>query len=243
MFLSGRERPIERPHDAERGRQMTPDAKMHPARWSQRLLVATLAALRKTVGRVFWVERVAFYGADIAVNQNGLIPPQGIAFVAPTADELLTSYGEPLEANFRLPLKEVRKRLSKSHTVVLAVCGSAPIAMVWLAFEEQKVSEIGRMLVLRPHEVLTYNEFTLPAWRGRGVSPALNRFADDFAARRNAVRRITWRRVSNAPAIRVAEKLGHRRLAVATTVRLANHSYPIVLGLDAAEPQLMFRRL
>lgn len=211
-------------------------------RWSQHLLVAIQAALRKTIGRVLWVERIAFYGADIDVKPSLDAGPSGVSFVTPTRDELLTKYGEQLASSFRLPRERVLKRFSSSHTVVLAVCGNAPISMVWLSFTEQKVSEIGRTLVLQPHEVLTYDELTLPAWRGRGVNPALSRFADDLAAGRGAVRRINWRRVSNAPAIRVAEKLGHKRLAVATTVRLANRWHPIVLGLDNTDSQLMFRR-
>lgn len=222
---------------------MTRTPESRPDRRFERFVFVAIDSLRRTVGRVFWVERIAFYELGIEeASVRRTAPPFDIDFVVPTPDELHAKFRDPLAEGFRLGPAKIRRRLSRSHVAVLALRGTAPVAMVWLSFTDQEVSEIGRTLVLRPHEVLTYDEFTLPAWRGKGISPALNQFADEYAARRNATRRITWRSVGNAPAIRVAEKLGHKLLTVATTLRIASRWHPFVLGLDSAEPPLEFRR-
>lgn len=210
---------------------------------SEGLPAALLAFLRSTIGRAIWIERVAFFEASIEPPATGMeFRTPGLTFVVPNADELPAKYGGTLNANFRLSPQRLMDRLSRSHVAVLAVGATGPVAMVWLAFDRQEVSEIGRVLVLAPHEVLTYDELTLPAWRGKGIGPALNRFADTYAAQRGATRRITWRRVGNAPAMRVAEKLGHSVIAVATAMRLFGKWCPLVFGIDVLAPRLDLRR-
>lgn len=190
---------------------------------------------------MFWIDHVAFFESDIGPDATGSDALScDIECVVPSADEVLAKYLGSLTTDFHLEPARVEERLLRSHVVVLAKCEGIPVSMLWLGFVEQWVSEIGRTLVLKPHEMLTYDEFTLPAWRGRGISPSLNRFADAYGAGRMATRRITWRNISNGPAVRVAEKLGHRATTVATTVRIAGH--PFILGLDCAESPLEFRR-
>jgi GNAT superfamily N-acetyltransferase len=89
-------------------------------------------------------------------------------------------------------------------------------------------------MVLRPGEALTYNALTIPAWRGRGVNPHLSQFALHCAMQHGARRRINWRRLGNAPAMRVAAKLGDRLFAVVTTVRVLGVEQALVFGTHSA---------
>lgn len=224
--------------------QMIRSTRQVPTEKRADFTAAALAGLRRTAGRVLWIKRVAFFEASLESHHiDRKSQALGLHFEVPSASELLATHGSMLNANFQLSPETVMDRLSRGHVAALAIGAAGPVAMVWLAFEQQKVSEIDRALVLAPHEVLTYDEHTLPAWRGKGISPALNRFADAYAAQRGATRRITWRRVGNAPAMRVAEKLGHRVIAVATAVRLFGRWCPWVFGIDGLAPRLDLRRI
>jgi hypothetical protein len=50
-----------------------------------------------------------------------------------------------------------------------------------------------------------------------------------------ARRRIIWRRLGDAPAVRVAAKLGDRLLAVVTAVRLLGFQQPLLFGTHSAQ--------
>ncbi len=196
--------------------------------------------VERTVRPLIWVERIGFYDSDLPD-----LPAQAMrgfpAEVRPARpDELLQRFSRPLEDDFGVTPDDAAQRIAREHVTVIAVHEGQLIGMLWLAFNGQRVSEVGREMKLRPGEFLTYNESTLPAWRGRGVSPCMNRCAEGFARRHSAARRITWRRLGNTAAVRVAAKLHDRLFAVVTTVRLLAHDHAIVLGLrNAALPALV----
>jgi hypothetical protein len=191
--------------------------------------------LRKTVGSVLWFERVAFYEADLSRKPVQLSPlGVDVYFIVATADELFNCRAV-LEKNFDLKPQEVERRLENGHVALLAMHDGRVVAMLWLAFHSQRVSEIGKTMMLRPGEVLAYNEETLLAWRGYNISPHLNQFADAYARQRSARRRINWRRLCNAPALRVAEKLEDRRFSVATTIHVMGTPRTFVVGLNSDE--------
>ena len=195
-------------------------------------------AIRKAESGVLRIERIAFYEYDLTRPAVGLRPPSiEVEFIVAMPDDLLKTHRATLEADFDIGPQEVRQRLARSHVALLALHDGVVIAMLWLAFNSQQVSEVGRQMVLRPGEVLTYNECTLAEWRGHGVSSHLNQFAHRFAMLHGACRRINWRRLGNAPAIRVANKLGDRPFAVVTTAMVLG--VPQVLVFGAQSPQLL----
>jgi GNAT superfamily N-acetyltransferase len=187
-------------------------------------------AIRKAESAVLRIEQIAFYEYNLTRPVVRLRPPSiEVEFIVAMPDDLLK--------DFDIGPQEVRQRLARSHVALLALHDGVVIAMLWLAFNSQQVSEIGRQMVLSPGEVLTYNECTLAEWRGHGVSPHLNQFAHRFAMLHGASRRINWRRLGNAPAIRVANKLGDRPFAVVTTAMVLG--VPQVLVFGAQSPQLL----
>ena len=195
-----------------------------------------IRAARKTRRAILQVERVAFYDTDLTQPFVGLRPlPVAVEFIVATPDDLLNRYEATLETDFGVEPRDVEQRLARSHIALLGLHQGVVISMLWLAFDAQRVSEIGRTMVLHPGEILTYNAVTVPAWRGCGVSPHLSLFALHFAMQHGARRHINWRRLGNAPAIRVAAKLGDRLLAVVTAVRLLGIQQPLVFGTHSAQ--------
>ena len=198
-------------------------------------LIARVA--RRLKKGIVQFERVAFYDSDLTQSLVDLPPlADAVEFVAATPYDLLTRYRACLEADFGLGRLELSRRSACSHVALLGLHEGVVVAMLWLAFNEQSVSEIGRTMVLHEGEVLTYNEFTSPEWRGRGISPRLNQFAQEFALKRHATRRINWRSIGNTPAIRVANKLEDRLFATVATVRVFGVRHAFVFGAQA--PQL-----
>jgi hypothetical protein len=193
-------------------------------------------ALRKTLSAVLRIDRIAFYECKFTEPAVRLCPPSiAVEFIVAMPDDLLKVHREALEADFDIGPQEVRQRLARSHVALLGLCDGEVIAMLWLAFNSQRVAEVGREMVLRPGEALTYNEVTLAAWRGHGVSPHLNQFANSLAMLHGASRRINWRRLGNAAAIRVADKLGDRAFAVLTTATVLGVQQVLVFGRHTPE--------
>jgi len=191
----------------------------------------------RTIRPLFWIERVGFYDSDLRDDDRGADarPPRLSVDVRPAmAHELIGRFRVTLHKDFGVTREDAAQRVARSHVAMIAVHDDKLIAMLWLAFNEQQVSEVGRTMQLRAGEFLTYNEATLPAWRGRGISPYLNRCAETYARHRAAERRITWRRLGNPSAVRVATKLHDRLIAVVTTVRLFGKDRAMVFGLNAA---------
>jgi len=202
-------------------------------------LIARVVA--RTVRPLVWVERVGFYDSDLSTLGADAPPVPGLPVeVRPaTRAELLGRHRDALEFEFGVAPADIEQRLARSHVAMIALHQGQLVAMVWLAFNAQQVSEVGRVMRLRAGEFLTYNEATLPEWRGRGISPHLNQCAGDYARRHGATRRITWRRLGNTAAVRVATKLHDRLFAVVTTVRLFGKDRALVFGLGSTELPLL----
>jgi len=129
-------------------------------------------------------------------------------------------YRRQLAEDFLLPYRVVDRRIADGKQIMLALEGEKVVSMVWMAFETQPVDEIGLKLRLLDGEFLTFDAVTLRPWRGRGLSQALNRLADRHAHELGKVRHLAWRSAGNAAALRVAERLGQQRIAVATSTWL-----------------------
>jgi GNAT superfamily N-acetyltransferase len=114
-------------------------------------------------------------------------------------------------------------RLAKGSSLLLATHEQRVVAMLWMTFRDQPVSEVGVTLKPCSGEFITYHAYTLPPYRRQGISTALNRLAWDYAESKGAVRQLAWRRTNNRAALRVAEKLGQRCIATATAVWILGH--------------------
>lgn len=161
-------------------------------------------------------EHLIFFANDVEASPHELpITLQGFSFVLAGASTI-GSFRKELVERFRLEPAVIDQRIAAGKEVMLALHERQVVAMVWLAYETQTVDEIGMKLRLLPGEYLTFDAITLHPWRGQGLSRALNLLADDHMAQRGIVHHLAWRSASNSAALRVADKLGQRRIARAT---------------------------
>jgi RimJ/RimL family protein N-acetyltransferase len=177
----------------------------------------------KLLARLVRVQRILFFEGHttglpaVASAMVGEIR----LFVAQPED--LRRFSPQLQAELQVPAALVERRVARGNVLLLATDQDRVVSMLWLGFCDQDVSEVGAVLKPRPGEFVTFHAYTVPGYRGRGLSTALNRLACAYAASQGAVRQLAWRRSSNQPALRVAEKLGQRCVATATAVWLLGH--------------------
>lgn len=166
-----------------------------------------LKKTRRHAASVLRVEHVRFFSKDTAYRDVGR--PDSLArisFTLPSKAEILQHQDE-LATRFKLPSALLLKRLAAGNQAILASQDQHIIAMLWLAFDSQFVAEAGMTLTMRPNEFVTFNAVTLPEWRCRGLSTALNQAAYEYCAELGRTVQLTWRSTANKSALRVAEKL------------------------------------
>ena len=173
---------------------------------------------RSLLRQLFRVQRVVFFSAEVeAVPAPIASFGNSIEFVI-AGPGGMAKYREQLVSKFGRSDKLLSQRLAAGNQPLLAISDGAVVAMVWIAFESQYVSEVGMNLRLKDDEFVTFDAATLPEWRGRGISTALNRLADSTCSQRAKTQHLAWRESGNAPAMRVAARLGQRKVAVATAI-------------------------
>jgi hypothetical protein len=166
-------------------------------------------------------EKLIFFSNDVPLAPLDLPADitQSFSFVLVDAVNV-GMYRRQLVEEFQLPARVVDRRIADGKQIMLALEGEKVVAMVWMAFRTQPVDEIGLKLRLLDGEFLTFDAVTLRPWRGRGLSQTLNRLADNHAIDLGMIRHLAWRSAGNAAALRVAERLGQQRIAVATSTWL-----------------------
>lgn len=175
---------------------------------------------RDAAQAVLSVQRVLFF--EGRVGETAALAPRfpegvhGVVVDRPDAEPVRSC----LLHDLGMRAEQLRARQARGNVVVLAMEGDRAVAMLWLTFARQTVSEVGSVLQVRDGECITFDEKTLPSHRGRGISPALNRLACQVARDRGASRQLLWRKAGNAPALRVAEKVGQRRIASSLAIML-----------------------
>ena len=167
---------------------------------------------------------VFFFAEDLTRRAPATpVFPEGVEAVV-VEGAGIAAYRATLEQAFGRPARLLDERLARGHAVALALHAGQPISMLWLAFGEQRVDELGATLHLREGDVVSYDARTAPEWRGQGISPALSLVAEQHAITRSARRHITWRNAHNTQALRVAAKLQQRRVAVVARIWIVGWS-------------------
>jgi GNAT superfamily N-acetyltransferase len=175
--------------------------------------------LRRAASQAFAIRRVRFFEAMPIVHDEAPARLPGIDFVVADAREL-ARHAAQLVSCFAMTDAQLQRRVNKGCVALLALAQEQVVGMLWLTFGPQDVSEIGAVLSTGPGDFISFDERTLPAYRGRGIAVALNRQACSYARSRGAMRQLLWRVASNKPALRVAQKAGQRCVATAVAVTL-----------------------
>lgn len=152
-------------------------------------------------------------------------------------------YSADLQQHFRLERSLLDERLRRGHQVLLAVHEQQVVAMLWLAFDSVAVHEIGAELALGPQEFITYHAFTRSAWRGLGLSTALNERAYRHAWQQHKSVQLAWRQADNRSSMRVAQKLGQTRICEVRSLWLCGiRLWRSVVSYRPTAPALKFTR-
>lgn len=170
-------------------------------------LASMLGKIKRRAAGIVRIEHIRFFSrqmADSSLRRSAALA--SVSITLPGRTEIL-QYQDELATRFRLPPALLQERLAEGKQVILARQDHRIIAMLWLAFDSQSVSEAGMLLSLNSNEFVTFNAVTLPEWRSRGLSTALNQVAYEYCATLGRTIQLTWRSTTNKSALRVAEKL------------------------------------
>lgn len=142
--------------------------------------------------------------------------PKGSFAFREMTDALKPTYLEMLPS--RRPL--IEERLARGARCFLALDGGRIAHGYWMGVGRVRIDYLERDLVLPPDSVYTYDSYSPPAHRGRGLAQAVGLHAMGVA--RAEGRRRAWclPAVENAAGIRPVEAIGYRRVATFHLLRL-----------------------
>lgn len=112
------------------------------------------------------------------------------------------------------------RRLNAGHRAILVCDSERIVGCVWAATGRAYVPYLDRDIVLGPHEVYTFDAYTHPDFRRRGVSKIRNLFLIPEYRRMGYDRAAAIVAFENRPGIRSAEAAGYRQVGVFGCVRL-----------------------
>jgi GNAT superfamily N-acetyltransferase len=115
---------------------------------------------------------------------------------------------------------EAEHRLAEGHRAILVCEGIRIVGCVWAATERAYVPYLNRDIILRPREMYTFDAFTHPDFRRRGVATLRNSFLSPEYRRQGYERAAGIVAFENHPGVRSAEAAGYMRQGVFGCVRL-----------------------
>ena len=125
----------------------------------------------------------------------------------------LAALGEPLPDNFDT-------RVNRGDTLAIVYSGDAPVACGWMTFTSGMELAYGTTWILQPHEGTQYGAFVLPKWRGHGIFSVMNVALNTYAREQGVVRSIGSISVLNSQSLRMAKRLGKKKIMTVVLVRL-----------------------
>ena len=199
----------------------------------ERLITASIRAVRRLVWRVVVVDRVFFFETDLTQALPRVTARIPVEIRAATAVDL-EAFAEDLKAG-GLSADDARRRIRAREVPIIAVSGGRLTHVHWLVFTGPVLlNELGLILHLRPGDA--YNSFavTLPGWRGNGIHPAVSSFINRYERARGYTRDVFYVRAHNVANLRVVVgKLRRRRTKTLWCVRLFGMPRPWTFGRKA----------
>ena len=159
--------------------------------------------------------------------------PKGSFGFAELGPQTAPAYLEMLPSRRSL----IEARLAGGARCFLAMDGERIAHGYWMGVGRVRIDYMERDLVLPSDSVYTYDSFSPPAYRGRGLAQAVGLHA--MAVARAEGRRRAWclPAVENAAGIRPVEAIGYRRVATLHALRIGpwrrHWATPLVEVADA----------
>jgi len=104
----------------------------------------------------------------------------------------------------------------------------------WLTTAGLWVSEARAFFVVNPGEVVIFDTFVDPVFRGQGLQNQLSAFATEVARKRGFRSVITYVDSLNLPSLRVQKKMGRRRTQRVLCLRMGSAAWCLGLNSPAA---------
>lgn len=116
---------------------------------------------------------------------------------------------------------DAEDRLARGHRCFLVRAEGRPVASCWVApGAPVPLAYLGHDVQLAVDEACTFETFTDPATRGRGIGPALRLHVAEQVRAAGASRLLAMVDPGSQPAVRMVEKLGYERIGFAAALRL-----------------------
>jgi GNAT superfamily N-acetyltransferase len=110
------------------------------------------------------------------------------------------------------------KRLNLGHLCFVAEKNGNIVHYTWVAFEEIHLKKLNRKLQMESDAAYIYDVYTLPEYRGRGISSTVYAKIFEYLLEKGFKRAYCLISSNNYPSLRVAEKTGLRNIGEITLI-------------------------
>lgn len=192
--------------------------------------------LSRLFARAAVVLRGAVYRTTVVVSLDLSRPPPRHSTDVPIELRLLLP--EDLQAYARLRDEPAGSmpgsgRLGRGDVCVAAWLDGEIVAIVWIAFENGRLDEVGREVRLAPDEVYLYDSYTAERVRERGVASARALWTAAYLREAGYRRAIGWISPQNRPAFGPARKAGYEIVGTVGFIRVGPLRWDFVQPVGA----------
>jgi hypothetical protein len=199
----------------------------------ERVISASIRAVRRLLRRVVVIGRVFFFETDLTQALPYVTARIPVEIRAATAVDL-DAFADDLKTG-GLSADDARRRIRAGEVPIIAVSGGRLTHVHWLVFAGPVLlDELGLILHLRPGDAYNSLAVTLPGWRGNDIHPAVSSFINRYERARGYTRDVFYVRAHNVANLRVViGKLRRRRTKTLWCVWLFGMRRPWTLGPKA----------
>jgi len=199
-----------------------------------------LAVVRRLLRPIIEIQRHLFVEADMT---EPLLPA---AARVPLDVRLATLADfEQYEEAFRaggVSLEEARRRHERGDVCIIGLSGAHLAGFNWLTFSSFRAPELDATVELEPGDAFGLFIFTLPAWRGKGIHPALASHSDSYLYSHSYKRLLFFIVPQNRQSLKATEKLpNRRRTKTVWAIRLLGMRRPLLVGAASRVPPALAR--
>lgn len=119
---------------------------------------------------------------------------------------------------------KAEERLKVGHLCFIAEKNGDIVHFKWVAFNGVYVKELERSIRLSSDSAYIYDAYTVPEYRGIGISPAVSARIFGYLFQKGIKKTYHFIRHDNFPSLRVAEKTGLQNVGEVTLIRLFKSS-------------------
>ena len=168
-------------------------------------------------------ERIQVFEGDVGLPRPGGSGPTEVTIEVHKGSESVRDVCALLGRLEAIKPEDVELRLKRGDWVAIARVDSEPVGFAWSGFTEHWVRGIEAPLRVAAGEMVGYDGFVQPLWRGRRIISDLDATMLERAAELGYRRQWVYARTADRFAVRSLETMGKRKVFTAAAV-----SFPIL---------------